>query len=153
MAWTPARIAPAGARSTLQGVGASAMTRRRALELGAATGLLSVLAPSAAARSRAAARGFTLPVERFRGRSGVLRAPRRFDLLGVRGNLDGVALEVRVRTRRGRWSPWVALGHGHAHRPDTGKGHRASDPVWAGGADELDCVARRAATSSCTSSR
>ncbi|HWH96662.1 MAG TPA: peptidoglycan recognition protein, partial [Baekduia sp.] len=90
-----------------------------------------------------AARGFGLRVARdaFAGRAlstAVLRAPARFDLLGVAG-ADRVALglQVRVRALQGAWSPWVPLGAGHQHRPDTGTGAHASDPVWAGGADEL----------------
>ena len=125
---------------------APSLTRRRALALGAAAGLSSVLSravPSAWARTPAVAapRGFGLTVARdafdAQGRTGVLRAPRRFDLLGVRDGLAGAALEVRVRRRGGTWSPWVPLGAGHHHRPDTGNGAHASDPVWAGGADEL----------------
>jgi hypothetical protein len=129
-------------------VDAPPLTRRRALALGAAAGLSSVLSratPSAWARAAVAPRGFGLTVAASafdaRGRTAVLRAPRRFDLLGVRGGGDG--LDVRVRTRRGAWSPWVPLGAGHHHRPDTGTGAHASDPVWAGGADELQLRASR----------
>jgi hypothetical protein len=126
-------------------VDAPSLTRRRALALGAVAGFSSVLSravPSAWARTPSAPRGFGLTVPRDAfgpdGRTGALRAPRRFDLLGVRDGLAaGAALEVRVRRRGGRWSPWVPLGAGHDHRPDTGTGAHASDPVWAGGADEL----------------
>jgi hypothetical protein len=97
-----------------------------------------------------APRGFGLAVARdafdaaHGRRTGVLSAPARFDLLGVRGEgRAGLGLEVRVRQRRGRWSPWVPLGAGHHHRPDTGTGAHASDPVWAGGADELQLRAAR----------
>jgi hypothetical protein len=74
--------------------------------------------------------------------SRVLRAPRRFDLLGVRG-AGALRLEVRVRRDGGRWSPWVALAVRGDHAPDTGTGERASDPVWAGGCDELQLRAAR----------
>lgn len=37
----------------------------------------------------------------------------------------------------------MPLGDGHHHRPDTGTGAHASDPVWAGGADELQLRAAR----------
>jgi N-acetylmuramoyl-L-alanine amidase len=67
--------------------------------------------------------------------SRVLRAPARFDVLGVRG--AAARLEVRVRRSGGRWSPWVPLAVHGDHAPDTGTGERASDPVWAGGCDEL----------------
>jgi hypothetical protein len=129
-------------------VDAPPLTRRRALALGAAAGLSSVLSratPSAWARAAVAPRGFGLAVAASafdaRGRTAVLRAPRRFDLLGVRNAADG--LEVRVRKAGAAWSPWVPLGPGHHHRPDTGSGAHASDPVWAGGADELQLRAAR----------
>jgi N-acetylmuramoyl-L-alanine amidase len=140
----PASLAGEGAAVTLGAVDAPSLTRRRALALGAVAGLSSVLSravPSAWARTPAAPRGFGLTVARDAfgadGRTAVLRAPRRFDLLGVRDGLSGAALEVRVRRRGGSWSPWVPLGAGHDHRPDTGTGAHASDPVWAGGSDEL----------------
>ena len=130
---------------------APSLTRRRALTLGAAAGLSSLLtraAPAAWARGAAAPRSFGLAVARAdfdaRGRTAALRAPARFDLLGVRGaGRAGLGLEVRVRARRGAWSPWVPLGAGHHHRPDAGTGAHASDPVWAGGADELQLRAAR----------
>jgi hypothetical protein len=152
MAWMRARLARSQAAGSLLAVDAPSLTRRRALALGAAAGLSSVLsaaAPGAASARRPAARGFGLPVARdaFAGRpltTPVLRAPARFDLLGVRGaDRVGLGLEVRVRATGGRWSPWVPLGAGHHHRPDTGTGAHASDPVWAGGADELQLRAAR----------
>jgi hypothetical protein len=130
---------------------APSLTRRRALTLGAAAGLSSLVSravPTAWARGAGAPRSFGLAVARgdfdARGRTGVLRAPSRFDLLGARGEgRAGLGLEVRVRPRGGAWSPWVPLGAGHHHRPDTGTGAHASDPVWAGGADELQLRAAR----------
>jgi hypothetical protein len=125
-------------------VGATTITRRRALVLGAVAGLGSLLARPFSAFGRAAparVRGFGMAVRPrdFEGAtSRVLRAPRRFDLLGVRG-ADGARgrFEVRVRPRGGQWSPWVPLAVHGDHAPDTGSGERASDPVWAGGCDEL----------------
>jgi hypothetical protein len=130
---------------------APSLTRRRALTLGAAAGLSSLLSravPSAWARGAAAPRSFGLAVAPgdfdARGRTAVLPAPARFDLLGARGEgRAGLGLEVRVRPRGRPWSPWVPLGAGHHHRPDTGTGAHASDPVWAGGADELQLRAAR----------
>jgi N-acetylmuramoyl-L-alanine amidase len=125
-------------------VGGTTITRRRALVLGAAAGLGSLLVRPFSALGRGAparARGFGMAVVPgdFEGAtSRVLRAPRRFDLLGVRGP-DAVRgrFEVRVRRRGATWSPWVALAVHGEHAPDTGTGKRASDPVWAGGCDEL----------------
>ncbi|WP_187369361.1 N-acetylmuramoyl-L-alanine amidase [Baekduia soli] len=125
------------------------LTRRRALALGAAAGLTSLWtrAPAPAWAGRLVRpRGFGLDVApgAFSGRrTAVLRAPRRFDLLGVRG-AAAAGLEVRVRRRGGTWSPWVPLGAGAHHRPDTGSGDHASDPVWTGGSDELQLRAQRA---------
>jgi hypothetical protein len=125
-------------------VGATTITRRRALVLGAAAGLGSLLGRPFSAFGRSAparARGFGMSVRPrdFEGAtSRVLRAPRRFDLLGVRGpDAARGRFEVRVRPRGGQWSPWVPLAVHGDHAPDTGSGERASDPVWAGGCDEL----------------
>src|SRR4051794_8113068 len=130
----------------------AAITRRRALALGALTGLGSLLArapvPSWGRGSATTARGFGLdvPAAAFGdGRtSDVLRAPRRFDLLGVRGG--GAGAQVRVRRAGGAWSRWAPLGSGDSHGPDKDVADLPSDPVWAGGADELQLrLARRPA--------
>jgi hypothetical protein len=128
--------------------GSTTITRRRALAAGVATGLASLLLRPLKAFGRAAAparpRGFGMNVRMrdFEGAtSRVLRAPRRFDLLGVRGAPRG--LQARVRRDGGRWSPWVPLAAHGDHAPDTGTGERASDPVWAGGCDELQLRAPR----------
>ncbi|HEX7298069.1 MAG TPA: peptidoglycan recognition protein [Solirubrobacteraceae bacterium] len=131
-------------------MGATTITRRRALVLGAATGLGALFARPLSALGRplpARTRGFGMDVgpRDFEGAtSRVLRAPRRFDLLGVRGPRKAHGrLAVRVRRRGGPWSPWVPLAVHGDHAPDTGSGERASDPVWAGGCDELQLRAAR----------
>jgi hypothetical protein len=131
-------------------VGGTTITRRRALVLGAAAGLGSLLVRPFSALGRVAparARGFGMAVRPrdFEGAtSRVLRAPRRFDLLGVRGpDAARGRFEVRVRRRGGSWSPWVRLAVHGDHAPDTGTGERASDPVWAGGCDELQLRSSR----------
>jgi len=118
------------------------LTRRRLFALGGGAALAHVLPAglaTAAAPRRARLESFSMPVPGpaaeaaaagARRTTGVLRAPRRFDLIGVSwdggGHLHG---EVRVRARGAAWSPWVPLGdHGVPG---------VSDPVWAGGADEL----------------
>ncbi|HSD79142.1 MAG TPA: N-acetylmuramoyl-L-alanine amidase, partial [Solirubrobacteraceae bacterium] len=124
------------------------LTRRRALGLGAAAGLGALLARPlpALGRGTTAPRSFGLRVTAadFPGHGGVsrvLRTSRRFDLLGLRGPRGDV--EVRVRRRDGRWSPWVPLAVHGDHAPDTGSGERASDPVWTGGSHELQLRAAR----------
>jgi hypothetical protein len=134
-------------------VGRTTITRRRALLLGASAGLASLLGPfrdvPALAARRPRARGFGLtvtPADFDGGRtSRVLRAPRRFDLVGVRGS---GRVEVRVRARGGRWSAWVPLAAHGDHAPDTGTGERASDPVWTGGSHELQLRLGRPASRS-----
>jgi hypothetical protein len=134
------------------------VTRRHALTLGAAAGLGTLLgpaSPSSGARllpavgRRREPSGFGLDVAGAQlpapgAPSPVLRAPRRFDLVGVRDAPAG--LQVRTRRRGGSWSPWTPL-HAHGdHAPDVvrgGEDGRPSDPVWAGGADELQLRAGR----------
>jgi hypothetical protein len=124
----------------------AAVTRRRALTLGGAVGLGALLASAPVpvlARGAARPRGFGLDVgprdfPAAGGESRVVAAPRRFDLLGLSG--ARAPLDVRVRRRGGAWSAWVALAARADHAPDARAGRggpQASDPVWAGGADEL----------------
>jgi len=70
--------------------------------------------------------------------SPVLRAPRRFDLLGLRWR-GGAHVRILVRVHRDgrRWSRWVPAAGADDHGPDGAAPLSASDPVWAGGADEL----------------
>ena len=63
-----------------------------------------------------------------------LRAPRRFDLVGVRWSGGGEPdIELRTRSGGGRWSPWTHAAAHADHGPDPGRGERAgasfSDPV------------------------
>jgi hypothetical protein len=140
----------AGPVASLDPVRRVGVTRRHALTLGAAAGLGALLGPAPGASgarlvlpARREPSGFGMDVAGAElpgadGLSAVLRAPRRFDLVGVR---HGPArLELRTRRRGGTWSPWAPL-HAHGdHAPDVvrgGESGRPSDPVWVGGADEL----------------
>jgi len=71
--------------------------------------------------------------------SPVLRAPRRFDVLGLkwRSAAGPGHAEVRVRARGGRWSAWTEAPVGDDHAGDGRPRVRGTDPVWAGGKDEL----------------
>jgi len=65
-------------------------------------------------------------------RSGVVRAPKRFDLVGLTGRAPGrLRAKIRVRSASGRWSAWSAMGASHA-------GGAGTEPVWAGGADAYE---------------
>jgi hypothetical protein len=125
----------------------TAITRRHVLALAGAAGVASLVGarPALARPLGGRPRSFGMDVRAadFHGQvSRVLRAPRRFDLLGIRGAHGVRGLEVRVRRAGGRFSPWVALAVHGDHAPDTGSGERASDPVWAGACDELQLRAR-----------
>ena len=63
-----------------------------------------------------------------RYRSEVIEAPARFDLAGIGGELR--PLEFRARTSGGDWSEWIETANG--------------DPVYFGGADELQVRSREA---------
>ena len=70
-----------------------------------------------------------------------LRAPKRFNLVGLRwrGTADHAHLRVRVKREGGRWTGWRELQTGSSEGPDRGRGERAvaglSAPAWAGQAD------------------
>ena len=77
-------------------------------------------------------------------KSAVVRAPKRFNLVGLRWR--GAAkpgIVLRTRTAGGRWSRWVRLetqGKDDPDGPDPGRGEpdvAVSDPVWAGQADAV----------------
>lgn len=76
--------------------------------------------------------------------TGVLRAPGRFDLVGLTMDAAPEDLGARVRTRMrgGKWTPWEALEV--SDNDDDGKPPRATEPMWVGGAEELQVrTARR----------
>ncbi|MCW3014999.1 MAG: hypothetical protein JWO02_2091, partial [Solirubrobacterales bacterium] len=128
-------------------------TRRRALALGAAGGVSGLVVlrsgtPEAAGAAPSVGTvGLALPpgAAPAGGRAGrIVRTAQPFDLVGLRDvDLRGAGAQVRVRRRGGPWSPWVPLGSGADHAPDHPKAAPASDPVWAGGADELQLRAGR----------
>ena len=115
------------------------MRRRLAVSLAALGSLLALASPATAAQPfvpRAVDFEQPLPVQLKRSgggelRSGVIRARKRFDLVGLRWRAPAhVRARIRVRDPAGSWSPWRAVGDQH------GAG-RGSEPVWAGGADAL----------------
>jgi hypothetical protein len=140
MARGPADVDRVAAGATLERVPPTALTRRRALVLGAAAGTGALLRPRLESAQARAPKGFSLDVApRDFGR--VLAAPRRFQVIGAHAN----GVEVRTRRRGGRWGSWAPLRASGAHGPDHPKHDRSSDPVWVGDADELQLRGRRRA--------
>jgi hypothetical protein len=78
-----------------------------------------------------------------------LRAPKRFNIVGLRwrGPGDDAHLKVRVRRDGGRWTAWHELEATSAEGPDRGTGERAarglSGPAWAGQADWVQYRSKR----------
>ena len=71
-----------------------------------------------------------------------VRAPRRFNLVGMRwSGTAEPAIAVRVRSAGGSWGRWTPVSASSDHNPDAGRGERTargiSAPVWAGESDEL----------------
>jgi hypothetical protein len=66
----------------------------------------------------------------------VLRAPRRFDLIGLRWARGG-SLEAQVRARRrgGGWTPWLPLHRSGDHAPDGAAAPAGTEPAYTGAAD------------------
>ena len=64
-----------------------------------------------------------------------LRAPARFELLGLRWRAPRRArAELRVRRAGGRWGDWIALPRAGEHAPDGVGPIRGAEPAWVGAA-------------------
>jgi hypothetical protein len=66
-----------------------------------------------------------------------MRAPRRFDMLGLRWGhgTRAVRAEVRARRRNGPWTAWTALHAAGDHAPDDGRVPAGTEPCWTDSAD------------------
>ena len=90
-------------------------------------------------------RVFTRRVGALSGVSVVIRPGRRFALAGVQWSSPASGrIELRTRVDGGAWSPW-ALASVQGHAPDgwSESGPRFGEPVWSGGADELQLRSAR----------
>jgi len=122
-------------------------TRRQVLGLGAAAFAAVSLKPpaSALAGRRAlfeldlAGEDLTASIAGARWRTTrVLRAPRRFDLIGLRwARGSRTQAQVRARRRGGRWTEWAALPVMGDHGPDGARAIAGTDPAFVGAADEF----------------
>ena len=124
-------------------------TRRQALGLGAAAFATSALRSPASALGRVhrtplfELRLDAEPLAASAAGAGwrttrVLRAPRRFDLVGLRWARGSRAeAQVRARRRGGRWTDWAELHVMGDHGPDGERPVAGTDPAFVGAADEL----------------
>ncbi len=132
MAGRPAAVDRARAPASLIPVPPHALTRRRALALGAAAGAGALLRARVPPALAGPADSFSMDVvPAHPGR--VVVAPRRFQVVGAHAH----GVEIRTRTRSGRWGEWRPRRAAGAHGPDAQRSGGASDPVWVGDADEL----------------
>ena len=126
------------------------LTRRQALRAGAGAVALGAVRPVSPALAAAGPHVFSLPVPDAGAHAAglwrmtpVLRAPRRFDLVGLGWSAGAVTAQVRARRAGGRWTPWTPLTSGHA--PDGARAPRGTDPAFVGTADELQLRLRGSA--------
>ena len=133
------------------------LTRRQALQAGALAAAAGALRPSVPAFAARPAPLFELALDGvFDGRATaagaggwrttpVLRAPRRFDLIGLRwAHGSRAEAQVRARRRGGRWTEWAALHVTGDHGPDDGRVPAGTDPAFVGAADEFQLRMRGA---------
>jgi hypothetical protein len=111
---------------------------RRILLVLAALGLLAWLAAPALPSGPFVARAvdFTQALPAGSGgdgwRSGIVRAPGRFDLVGLTWRSPGLVRgQIRVRSAGGQWSAWTALDGDRGAAP-------GAEPIWAGGAEAYE---------------
>ena len=122
-------------------------TRRQVFGLGAAAfAAASLKSPASALAGRRALFELDLALEPLTASAAgagwratrVLRAPRRFDLIGLRWARGSRAeAQVRARRRGGRWTRWGALHELGDHGPDGARAVAGTDPAFVGAADEF----------------
>jgi hypothetical protein len=121
------------------------LTRRQALRAGAGALALSAVRPVSTALAASGPRLFDMPVPDGGAHAAglwrttpVLRAPGRFDLVGLGWSAGAVEAQARARRAGGRWTAWAPLTTGHGAR-------RGTDPAFVGAADELQLRLRGSA--------
>lgn len=73
--------------------------------------------------------------------SEVLRAPRRFDVMGVAWRRGTPEVEIRARRGDGSWTRWLRLSSDAGHAPD-GETPHGTEPAFTGAADYLQVRVR-----------
>jgi hypothetical protein len=120
------------------------LTRRSLLARGLAAGGAAALARAGSAGAVPPPAGagvfaMTLP-ERFLvgGTTPPLRAPERFDLVGLEWSAPGgTHVQLRARRAGGGWSRWVDATVNAGHNPDGAAERLLTDPIWTGPSDEF----------------
>jgi N-acetylmuramoyl-L-alanine amidase-like protein len=125
------------------------ITRRQVLQAGALAALAGAVRPAPSALAARPASLFELDLDLPEVRAAaagaggwrttkVIRAPRRFDLIGLRWARGSHAeAQVRARRRGGRWTGWAPLASSADHGPDDGRAVPGTDPAFVGAADEF----------------
>jgi uncharacterized protein with LGFP repeats len=127
------------------------LNRREALGLGAAAVAGGVIRPRSAFAAGTSL--FELAIDEGGAHAAggwrttrVLRAPRRFDLMGLRWKRGGrLEAQVRARKRGGSWSPWLPLHAAGGHAPDGARAPAGTEPAYTGAADVFQLRLRGAA--------
>jgi hypothetical protein len=130
------------------------ITRRQALKTGAAVAAAASLRPAVPALAAGDDLVFELELDLARRgavaaggwrTTEVIRAPRRFDLMGlVWAHGSHADVQLRARRRGGRWTRWVTLHPIGDHGPDRGRLPAGTDPAFVGAADEFQLRLRGA---------
>lgn len=129
------------------------LTRRQTLHAGAAALAAGFLRPVPAVAAPAGLLELSLAGELDAATAAsagwrttrVLRAPRRFDMLGLHwAGSDALEAQVRTRKRSGSWSRWADLHSVGAHAPDDER-VTATEPAYTGAADLLQLRLRGSA--------
>jgi hypothetical protein len=97
----------------------------RAVEFEQAVAAPLLATPGGAVAGAAGARWRTTPP---------LRAPHRFDLLGVRWRGSAARIEVRVQRANGSWTRWGTASDGEDRPASSSGATRAGGAVWSGDA-------------------
>jgi N-acetylmuramoyl-L-alanine amidase-like protein len=125
----------------------SSITRRQVLQAGALAALAGVVRPAPSALAARPASLFEMPIDLPSVHAATaggwhttqaIRAPRRFDLVGLRWARGSHAdAQIRARRHGGEWTRWAPLQSSADHGPDGERAIPGTDPAFVGAADEF----------------
>jgi hypothetical protein len=119
---------------------AAEISRRSLLLAGAgAVAGAAALHPAASLAARAADVPGTIELGPLGGEPRTVRLPRSVGVVGLQRDGGGlpVGVELRVRLTGGGWGPWTAA-RTQGHGPDAAGRRAGGEPLWVGGARELE---------------